>query len=210
MQFNTVTKKERGVQRNKISDDVLIKGILNNNSKIIRQIYLENYEKIKVMVLDFKYYRSDPEDVFQEGLRRAIMNIRKGAFKSKSGFSTYLYGICRNICLNEYNKKKKENKEINPVSDENFEDSNQEENDYFELLQQIVKLKNDLNRKCQEIIDLRFNLNDLCSNNKLEKFENIAIKLGIKADNARQRFMRCLANFKKIVLNNPDINRWLS
>lgn len=106
MQLNTVTKNEIGVQSNKISNDVLIKGILNNDSLIIRQIYLENYEKIKVMVLNFNNIRIDPQDVFQEGLTRAVINIRKGVFKGESKFSIYLYGICRNICLNEYKEKK--------------------------------------------------------------------------------------------------------
>ena len=205
MQLKTVTKNKIEVQTNKISDDVLIKGILNNDSQIIRHIYFENFEKIKVMVLNFNNIRIDPQDVFQEGLTRAVINIRKGVFKGESKFSTYLYSICRNICLSEYKEKK------HLVSNECIEESDQNENDYFELLQQVLKLRNGLNMKCREIIDLRFNLNiSDDNNNKTEKFESIALKLGINADNARQRFKRCIAKFKNMVLNNPHINLILS
>jgi RNA polymerase sigma factor (sigma-70 family) len=203
----TVTKKEKEVPNNKISDDDLIKGILNNDSKTIHQIYVENFEKIKVMVLNFNHIRFDPQDVFQEGLTRAILNVRKSTFKGESKFSTYLYSICRIICLKEY----KDNKRY--PSNENFEleEKDQDEDNYFEILQQMIRIKNSLSKKCKEIIDLRFNLNHSKNNtNKIRRFENIAIQLGINPDNARQRFKRCLAKLRLLALENLYIKQSLS
>jgi len=87
-----------------IKDDqtALIQGIKQGDSKVIRQVYRQDFAKIKTMVNNFQYIDLDAQDVFQEGLTRAIMNIRRGMFKGESAFSTYLYGICRNICLKEY------------------------------------------------------------------------------------------------------------
>ncbi|MDA3905993.1 MAG: sigma-70 family RNA polymerase sigma factor [Bacteroidales bacterium] len=194
MPLNTVTKEEVSVQTTKISEDVLIKGILNNDSKVLRQIYSENFVKIKVMVLNFKNVRIDPQDVFQEGLTRAVVNVRQNKFNAQSKFSTYLYSICHNICLKEYQKQYKESIVIKELDIE--DDSTQ----YFELLQFVLKIRDRLDETCKQIIDLRFNLNE---NQSSTRFEYISEKLGIMADNARQRFRRCLNKLIEQVNDHP-------
>lgn len=194
--FN-VTKEDISVQTNIISEDVLLKGILNNDSKVIRQIYSDNFPKIKVMALSFRNIRIDPEDVFQEGLTRAIVNVRQNKFNEQSSFSTYLYSICRNICLKEYQKQSKESIVL---KDFQFDDNM---NQHFELLQFILEIRNKLDEICKEIIDMRFNLNNDQSSTR---YEYISEKLGIIADNARQRFRRCLAKLIKRVNEHPEYN----
>ena len=86
----------------KSDQDIIIKGILSNDPSTIKSIYNDQFDKISAMVNNFMYINLEPDDVFQEGLTRAVINIRKGVFKGDSSFSTYLYGICRNLCLKEY------------------------------------------------------------------------------------------------------------
>lgn len=45
--------------------------------------------------------REDAEDVFQEGLRRMIVNIRSGLFEGRSSLKTYHYRICRNLWVSQ-------------------------------------------------------------------------------------------------------------
>ena len=45
--------------------------------------------------------REDAEDVFQEGLRRMIVNIRNGLFEGRSSLKTYHYRICRNLWVSQ-------------------------------------------------------------------------------------------------------------
>lgn len=194
----TVTNKEEEVQTSKtkqIDADPIVQGILNNDNGIISEVYKEQFEKINSMVRNFKKLNIDAQDVFQEGLTRAMINVRSGRFKGDSSFSTYLYSICRNICLKEYNKNKDvQHTELNNISTDDYSDD-------FELLQLILKEKDRLDEKCRKIIDLRFGITEDDSG---MRFETIADMLGIKADNARQRFGRCFARLLEMLQQNRE------
>ena len=190
------------VQINKSAQIEIVEGILKNNPKTINLIYSEHFGKISAMVNNFNYINLEPKDVFQEGLTRAVINIRNGTFNNDSSFSTYLYGICRNICLKEYNRSKlTTSNEIGDVQ-EVIED------DYFDAIQLMLKLKEKLDEKCKTIIDLRFGLGN--TNNGITRFEAIAAILKISADNARQRFGRCFSKLKKLISENPDFNQLMN
>ncbi len=186
----------------KSSEQVIIDGILNNDSQTISLIYKKDYERIKNMVIGFNISGVTPEDIFQEGLTRAVINVRKGVFKGGSTFSTYLYGICRNLCLKAYSRQM-------PVSRMGDREIKEETNDdYFDELGLIVKLKERLDEQCKKIIDLRFGI--VGTKEKSTRFEAIANFLGINPDNARQRFRRCFAKLKSIVQNNKEFNQIIS
>ena len=186
----------------KSGEPEIIEGILNNDSQTISLIYKKDYERIKNMVIGFNISRITPEDIFQEGLTRAVINVRKGKFKGGSTFSTYLYGICRNLCLKAYNRQM-------PVSRmDNYEFKDETSDDYFDELELIVKLKERLDEQCKKIIDLRFGITP--TKDSSTRFEAIAEFLGINADNARQRFRRCFSKLKSIVHSNREFNQIIS
>lgn len=185
----------------KCDQDDIIEGILRNDPGTIKSIYHNQFGKICAMVNNFNYINLEPDDVFQEGLTRAVINIRKGVFKGDSAFSTYLYGICRNLCLKEYNRSKlTTSNEISDVKEE-------VEDYYFDSVQLMLKLKDKLDESCKTIIDLRFGIgNNEIDNTSAVRFETIAAKLDISADNARQRFGRCFSKLKKLVASEPMFN----
>jgi RNA polymerase sigma factor (sigma-70 family) len=166
------------------------------NGKIISLIYKRNIGAVRNMVNQFSNIILEADDVIQEGLTRAIMNIRDKKYKGASSIHTYLYGICKNICLKECQKSKIFSS-TNATTD--LIDEPQEDN--YDLLQLVIKIKEEMEQKCIEIIDLRFSLQsaltpqfDLLQQEApaMMPFEEIAHKLGIQPDNARQRFKRCL------------------
>ncbi len=199
---NTVTNKPKEVLKvkaGKSNEDDLIKGILDNDTRTIQKIYREQFDIIKSMVHNFKGLQLEPEDIFQEGLTRAILNIRKGLFKGDSSFSTYMYGICRNICLKEYRRKK-------PVSSiELVESADVSQEDHFDTLKVINEVKEQLDEKCRKIIELRFGIQDE-SEQEMEntRFESVAAKLNITPENARQRYKRCFAKFMDMLRKHPE------
>jgi len=190
------------VHNNKHEDDSIVKGILRDDPKTIKAIYNDQFGKINAMVNNFHFINIDADDVFQEGLTRAIINIRKGVFKGDSTFSTYLYSICRNICLKEYNRNKHlQASELNDIK-EDLQD------DYFDEIQLMLKLKDSIDDKCKSIIDLRFGIgNSTHMDNKIVRFEEIAKKLNISSDNARQRFGRCFSKLKELLLSNAQFKQ---
>ncbi len=190
------------VQKDKSAQVKIVEGILRNDTATIKHIYREDFGKISSMVNNFKYINLEPDDVFQEGLTRAVINIRKGVFKGDSSFSTYLYGICRNLCLKEYNRSKfHTTSEINDINEE-------VEDDNFDSIQIMLKLMDKLDDNCKAIIDLRFGIGNNGENHiAVTRFDAIAAKLNISADNARQRFGRCFSKLKKLIVSNPMFNQ---
>ncbi len=181
----------------KYNEKEIIDGLINEDAYVIKFVYRKYFSSIEALVSRFQGLKMQPEDVFQEGMVRAIINIRDGKFKAGSLFSTYLFSICRNICLKEINRDKND---TSLTKDYAYEDS---DNNKFELYRRLIALKNKLDKQCMDIIDLRMGLNQ--PDDKMERkanmrFDEIARKLSLSADNARQRFKRCLEKLKRMVL----------
>lgn len=199
-----VTKIETEVHTSIELEPELINGLRTGNSSSIRSVYKRNLPSIKKMVQQFPAIILEAEDVLQEGLVRTITNIREGKFRGASSVHSYLYAICRNICLKESRKTRKLEAAdlLYPV-----EDSMEEH--HFDLLNLIIEKKKDLDPKCIEIIDLRFGLNKENETptgvSGMISFAEIAEIIGIQADNARQRFSRCLEKLISAVTNTPGL-----
>jgi len=189
-------------KKTEFSNEDIVSGICNNQDWAIIAIYKTQYESIKNMVYSFRNIRLEPEDIFQEGLTRIILNIRAGKFRGESSLATYLNSICRNICLKLLARPNPMPHNEDLVSDESDNDN------YYELLAFINKIKEQLGNGCREIIDLRFKQSEGVTttddNNKLHGFDEIAQKLDITVDNARQRFKRCLDQLRKLVFDHPE------
>ena len=193
---NLVTKIIKPVPIEKFSEEELVKGLEHGDGKIISFIYKRNMAAIRNMVNQYSNMVLDSDDVIQEGLTRTIMNIRDKKFKGTSSVHTYLYSVCKNICLKEFQNSKM----FYPAS-AGMDLIDDQQNDYYDLLQTVIKIKGQLEQKCVEIIDMRFSLSSALTPDQVPKgqenqtmmpFEEIAMKLDILPDNARQRFKRCL------------------
>ncbi len=96
----------------------------------------------------------DPDDILQETFLKAYRNIDQ--FKGNSGFYTWIYSIARNLCIDEFRKRKHEkNRSSVPVEDfeiesDDFKSEDQKENilimrkaisELPELLRTVVVMK---------------------------------------------------------------------
>jgi len=182
-------------------------GIYKEEERALNSLIKTQYIPIKKMVYSFRNASLDPDDVFQEGLTRTIMNIRAGKFKGESSVSTYLNSICRNICLKLISRRKILTIEESQLIEE------PESNNYYDLLILISELKEKTGNNCCEILDLRFKKSnkeqESCNHNKLLDFNEIAQILNITADNARQRLKRCLDQLRELVLSHPIYQEFL-
>lgn len=200
-----------GYNRKKYDEAEILEGINANNDDMIRYIYKNFFPGIKAMVHSFHTLYLDSEDVFQEGLTRAIINIRENKFSGKSSFYTYLTAICRNVCLKEIQKSGK----INDGSKNDLAVNDTETPD-DELINRMTVLKDKMDEACKQIIDLRFGIQkdkillpEEGASLENTRFEEIARQLNIETDNARQRFKRCFEKLK-IALSNDYLWRELA
>jgi RNA polymerase sigma factor (sigma-70 family) len=183
----------------------VIEGIQQNNQKLIAELYYQNQLKVKKMVWAFKNLTLDPDDIYQEGFSLAIFNVQEGKFRAESAFSTYLIGICRNLCLKQFSKAGtiELTEKIDPLYEVQEHD----------LLNELIQFKDQLGDKCREVIDLRFTMGEVINENvpnKCLSFEEIADQLSITAVSARQRFKRCLDKLRELVMSSPELKHYLS
>lgn len=186
------------------SDEEIIHGILNDSNQILEYLYNKYYSKVKGMVINFKNTVLIPDDIFQEGITRVILNIKNGKFRGDSSFYTYLIGICRNICLKELSGKVYSPIEIDMIQEDNSET--------FELFHNLLNLLNALNDKCKTVINLRFNLiSEFTTEENMNKclpFEDIAEYMSITPSNARQIFKRCFDKLRELVASDPEFKAY--
>lgn len=189
----------------RVDESETIESIRLNNQKVIATLYYQNQVKVKKMVWAFKNLSLDPDDIYQEGFSLAVFNVQEGKFRAESSFSTYLVGICRNLCLKQLSKAGT----LELTENYDLIDEMQE----HDLLNELIKFKQQLGDKCKEVIDLRFTMGDVINErtpNKCLSFDEIAVQLDITAVSARQRFKRCLDNLRELVMESPELKHYLS
>lgn len=202
-----VTSGKKKVHTNKLGEKELVEGLKDGNGEIIRFVYRRNLPSIKKMLRGFPVSAMQEEDILQEGLVRAITNIKAGKFNGLSSVHSYFYAICKNICLHEYRKLKQFEQLEGELPVESCD-----EDHYYDLLSLVLEVKSRLSKDCNEIIEMRFRLREENSvsdgSNRLLDFETIAARIGIKPDNARQRFSRCLEKLISAVQNEKGIEEF--
>jgi len=194
----------RNKRRREYSEEEIVEGIKENREDVLRFIYKKYLPATKKMVYTFNNSILEPEEIFQEGLTRTILNIREGNFRRDSKFWTYLNAVCYNVCLKKLKDTERSELHGNDIA---YNDNS----DWFELLELVSAVKDRLNKNCKKIIDLRFKLEDFSyddNKNTLLPYEEISEILEISPDNARQRFKRCLNTLKELVKSDDTINAY--
>ena len=189
----------------RVDESETIESIRLNDQKVIATLYYHNQMKVKKMVWAFNNLSLDPDDVYQEGFSLAVFNVQHGKFRSESSFSTYLVGICRNLCLKQLSKAGTVELSENHVLVDEMKE--------HDLLTQLLQFKKQLGDKCREVIDLRFTMGEVINEqipNKCLSFDEIAEKLDVSVVSARQRFKRCLDKLRELVMESPELKHYLS
>ncbi len=136
--------------------NIFLKALVNGDSKIISNIYKENFTPVKKFVLQNSGDTADAEDVFQKALLQITVRYKKEAFQINTNFNGYLYTVCKNLWRRELNKSKKKvtnNEVVELVSEER--DSSLA---YLELKRQelFVEKLGEISENCKKILTLFF------------------------------------------------------
>ena len=79
------------------SDQELVKGILAQDDKAINYLYENVGPRVRQIIINAGGSGEEADDIFQEGIISAFINIRSGKYTpdSKTKFSTYLTQVCK-------------------------------------------------------------------------------------------------------------------
>lgn len=81
-----------------LSGSELVLAIKNNDERVLKQLYLENYSKIETLILKNSGTKDHAKDIYQEAFLALWKNTRKGKFtpKNQNSINGYLYTIAKN------------------------------------------------------------------------------------------------------------------
>ncbi|MEO1448820.1 MAG: sigma-70 family RNA polymerase sigma factor [Bacteroidota bacterium] len=167
--------------------------------KVMRELYQSGGSRTQILEFVQKRggSRDDAEDVFQEGVRNLVLNIRADKFAGASSLEGYLFGICRNVWFKKLQKQKREaeileqygQQEKAPIPDPEIVLVDQDrENKLLELLGK-------LGETCKEVLvlwQMHYNMKEIAS------------RMGYASEGmARKKKHQCLKRLVALIEANP-------
>ncbi|MEX2568723.1 MAG: sigma-70 family RNA polymerase sigma factor [Cyclobacteriaceae bacterium] len=177
------------------SDQKYIDALLNNNQKLIDELYSKYSGKIKWMVLKNNGSEDDAADIFQEALMNLFHKAKTEKFQLTCPLDAFLHLICKKKWLNVLSKRKvnarvtitEEDRSI--LGEDSFllaEESLMEE-ERMGLLKEKIK---ELGAACRELLQLSWSGKSM---------EEVAALLDFSYGYARKKKSECMAKLIMLV-----------
>ena len=144
-----------------LTDTEMLDALRGNDARAhnaaLRQLYDDNAvnAKVRQMVHDYKY-KTDPDDVLQDGIILLNDMVRDGRFGGRCRISTFLVAVCRNLIRNQTRSAEriilKEEVKESDITDDYLNDPQNEPFKVEELKEDLQKTRHAFartNRKTQ-------------------------------------------------------------
>ena len=82
-----------------INEQLLLRGLANNDSKAIDTIYKDNFNMVQAFILNNNGTYDDARDIFQEAMITLYEKAKSDSFVLTSQIKTYVYSVCRRLWL---------------------------------------------------------------------------------------------------------------
>jgi len=144
-----------------IASEKILKGIIENDHRVMQYIYEKYFESIKGFVIKHGGNRDDAWDVFQDGIIVIYEQSKTKELRIKNTFHTYFFTICKYTWLKVLREKDKRYYEQIETSKEldqiNLHDYKLEVDELTEK-EKRIKLYNanflKLSKECQKLLKL--------------------------------------------------------
>lgn len=172
------------------SDQQLIQGLSSNDSAVIDYLYSQVGPVVKNYIVNHGGSTEDANDLFQEGLVAAYVNIKKQSYtlKSETKFSTYLTQICKYKWYDRLKKGKRSTHidENYDVPDDTDVIRDIENGEKYSILAELI---NELGEQCKEILHRYYWLK--------ESMDEIGKALSMVKASVKNGKYRCMQKLKE-------------
>lgn len=96
-----------------MTEEVLIKGCLNNEALAQRELYNRYSAKMLAVCYRYAHSREDAEDMLQEGFIKVFLQIH--TFENRGAFEGWIRRIIVHTCINILKKNKKFNESVDII-----------------------------------------------------------------------------------------------
>lgn len=168
-------------------------------NEAMKWLYLESNTRKEVLAYVVKKNGSleDGEDVFQDGIKELILNVRAGKFRGEGSVQGYLFGMCRNLWSRRFQKVIRDKQYAGKTSQETVLYETPESKTVLEEREEnIEKLLEKLGGKCRQVLVLW----------KMSySMKEIAEELGYNSDGvARKKKHQCFQKLLRILEKEPE------
>lgn len=168
------------------------------NQELLKELYEQCYPRVEKMVLKYGGDKSSAKDIFQDAMLIVYRKVRENDLILTCKLSTYVYSICKNLCIQQNRKEKNyinlPEQSFEMVSDSETTDLS--ENRMYALIDKHFK---DLSENCQKILTLHFEGKKIADIMKELSYDN--------AQYAMDRKYRCKASLIKRIINDPEYKK---
>ena len=175
--------------------EIYLTALIKGDNKIISEIYLKFYPKIKTFIFNNKGRESDAQDVFHDALMYLIIKHKEKPLIINS-FEGYLFTICKNIWRSTLKNKRVINNDvislIEKESDLSLKILEQERHEFYLDIFQL------LSSNCKEILGNYFNG---------MSYQEIVTELSYNSINTvRQRVFKCKSKLISLIKKDDRYN----
>ncbi|MBO3099708.1 RNA polymerase sigma factor [Gelidibacter pelagius] len=180
----------------------LLDAIKDNDSVVLKQLYINNYYKIEALVLKNNGSKEHAKDVYQEAFIAVWKNVKNDQFipENETALQGYLYRIAKNKWMDilrspSFKKTKMIQHELNVLDksiDQNDHEKDEEQEFFEKRLKQTMEAFKNLGSPCKELLTAFYY--DKAS------LRDIANKLKIEENTARTKKYRCMEKLRQLAL----------
>ncbi|TKK64651.1 sigma-70 family RNA polymerase sigma factor [Ilyomonas limi] len=181
------------------NEQLLLRGLAENDAKAIETIYKDNFKMVQAFILNNSGSYDDARDIFQEAMITLYEKAKSESFVLTSQIKTYLYSVCRRLWLKRlqqmgrYVAQSEILEETIAVEDDIA--IHEKRNADFAIMDRAM---NSLGEPCKSLLESYY----------LQKksMHDIAADFGYtNADNAKTQKYKCLMRLKKLFFSQYNI-----
>ena len=179
----------QAVKKVNLKDEQLVKQYLQGGSSSLGILYNRYYAKVYNKCLSFSRNHDDAFDMAQDVLMKAFSNIE--SFRGSSKFSTWLFSITQNHCINQAVKSKKmcrldTGSAFNLIAEDIGEDDLEVRSNREELELKLNEFLNQLPDYDRKMLELKYR-NDYSVKDLQSEFHLSASAVKMRLLRARQK-----------------------
>ncbi len=193
-----VLKMHLGVKP-ETNEQLLLRGLADNDTKAIETIYKDNFKMVQAFILNNSGSYDDARDIFQEAMITLYEKAKSDSFVLTSQIKTYIYSVCRRLWLKRLQQMGRYVAQTE-ILDETVavEDDiaiHDKRNADFAIMDRAM---NSLGEPCKSLLESYY----------IQKkgMQEIAADFGYtNADNAKNQKYKCLMRLKKLFFSQYNI-----
>ncbi len=170
----------------------LLEGLARQDKDAIERIYKDNYNMVRMLVLNNSGSADDAADIFQEAMIVLFEKSKSPDFELNCQLKTYIYSVCRRLWLKKlqqmqrFTKQTDELEQVVPVEEE-LELHEKRQNDFSIMENAMTKI----GEPCKSLLEAYYI--------QKKQMQLIATEFGYtNADNAKTQKYKCLVRLKKL------------